>query len=129
MSEEQKWPERGHTSADGKHYTHTNGRVFESSILDCIKCGMYDEEGHDLCGEDCHNGWKFVEGAYVPSADERVAEKAMREMIEMCQLCACPCDGNGREEHGCCQFFDKTCPARRYLADVIHDPKAWEVEA
>lgn len=49
-----------------------------------------------------------------------------RAMITTCQLCCVPCDGDGDEERGCCQFFDKSCPARIYLAAHGY-AKAWEV--
>jgi len=49
------------------------------------------------------------------------AEKMARGMIVLCAL-------NDVGMCSVCTIFDnKTCPARLYLAEVCHDPKAWEI--
>lgn len=123
-----QWPARGQMSTDEKYYTDHEGRVHEYSPMSeeyaCARCSLYALPcSHLNDREPC--GFRLIEGAYVPSADERVAEKVMRAMIAMCP---------GRDKdlntcHGKGCFDLQTCPLRRYLSDELHDPKAWEVES
>lgn len=135
MNEQQQWPERGQMSDDGKYYTHTDGFVYHRVPRDkdsfCGKCVWSRERKNCMaCANPIANGcaWEVVEGPYVPSADQRVAETAMRAHIIVCAgWTGVPCDGGGDADIQCDMFKNRTCHLRRYLADVIRDPKAWEV--
>lgn len=121
----QQWPERGQMSEDGKYYTHTDGRLVVIKKTEyCLTCFLRSECDRGRLFVTCrYAALSVVEGPYVPSADQRVAEAAMRAMIAMCP---------GRDKdlntcHGKGCFDLQTCPLRRYLSDELHDPKAWEV--
>lgn len=88
------YPSRGEMSKDGKYYTSTNGNVYE-------------------------HGKRKIEGAYVPTDEEREACDMAREMIALCSDMA-DCDY-------CLNFEKKSCPARAYMA--AHGcAEAWEVK-
>jgi len=137
-----KYPERGKVSEDGKFYTHVDGSVHENTHdfggdNVCAVCSLNDHSDTTTCFVDCNLAggsafWRKIEGAYVPSPEEREAYEAMREMIGEC---------SGRQKfidipfhkdinlHGCatCNMFpDKSCPARLYLSKH-GDEKAWSV--
>lgn len=135
MKTETTYPARGMISADGKFYTHWDGTVHERSVRKPGEacgdhlCSMYDKEGDcpkHFNAEPC--SYRLIEGAHVPSADEQAAEAAIRAGIENCQsMAAMRCDGGGDPDSACNLFLGKWCHLRKYLSDVIRDPKAWEV--
>lgn len=119
------YPKRGQMSDDGNYYTHTDGRVFKSSVDDCRDCDMADESVHDLCGPLCHNGWSRAEGAYVTTDEEQAACDMARAMIKKC--CSIHVIAGGGCCNWCVSWFEKSCPARAYLA-AHGQPDAWEVK-
>jgi len=127
---DKQWPERGQMSEDGKYYTHTDGRLVVIKKTEyCLTCFLRSECDCGRLFVTCrYAALSVVEGPYVPSADERVAEAAMRAHIIVCAgWTGVPCDGGGDADIQCDMFKNRTCHLRRYLADVIRDPKAWEV--
>lgn len=129
MSEQTKYPKRGHMSEDGKVYTDCKGGVHErvadmkqSNLLMCPgACSLLavddfyprDHNEESICR------WTLIEGAYVPSDCELEACEMARAMIEQCVF-------SGGDCSDCGAFTDQNCPARVYLA-AHGDAQAWEV--
>ena len=133
---EQKWPERGCESADGKYYTDSHGNVHER-----IPCQGTCEDcsAGDLCVEFPYctgftqDMFRLVANAFVPDTPTKKFyewkttrfEQAMKGMIERCS-------GNRADPlyegcEGCDDLVGKTCPARLFLEDAGHDD-AWMFE-
>lgn len=123
---EMNYPKRGEMSDDGKFYTHTDGSVHETEIgrdNGCHVCSVdkSNERCHAECGFSSH--FRLVEGAYVPSDEEREACDMARHQISICNMRNNIV--NCRKD--CVWFVDKTCPARLYLA-AHKQQDAWVVK-
>jgi hypothetical protein len=120
------YPKRGQMSEDGKVYTHTNGsvhkRFFELSA--CDKCSLQK----DACGEaECISGhFEKIEGAYVPTDEEREACDMAHKAIGVCS-CRTVTGCEYPSELTCHSLIGKECVLRKYLADH-GDAKAWEAK-
>ena len=117
MSEQTNWPKRGEMSADGELYTHLDGTVHRKvDPMLCEHCSIQNRE----CSLARECAYELIEGVYVLSDAEQKACDMAREALRTCNFHASIGCAN------CGDFVEKSCPSRRYLAEM-KQPKAWEV--
>ena len=125
------YPKRGQVSDDGKYYTHTDGRVHyrverNPSEDTCSFCSVAWLAHDGKPCATCEHAMLIVEGAYVPSDEEREACEMARNMIAECYAWISGMM-EAKDCSPCPNFADKSCPARKYPA-AHGDEKAWEVK-
>lgn len=124
-----KWPNRGKVSADGKYYSHTDGRVFEITKWFCLECSLVGTvECSRVVIKPCKGSPLLViPDAYAPSDDELAACDMAMEMMDQCPWRLVRSHHTHPVGCGECDYLlDKTCPARVWLARC-GQADAWEV--
>lgn len=118
------YPKRGQMSEDGKYYTHTDGsvHVVNKNSKSCSGCSLEKVDG---CRCSKGYAWTLVWGAYVQTDEVQAACEMAREMIKKC--CSIHVIAGGGCCNWCVSWFEKSCPARAYLA-AHGQTDAWEVK-